>query len=538
MQNQFMIQRSPRTQRGAVLLVAVVLLLLAGVMTLLALNVGVFEQRSAANDLRAKLVNEVGEAGLAQGFEFLLRANKSWLTDTSRWEKCETDDTTFPCGAVEEFEPDGTTPRRATLYRLKATGNVITDIPTVLSKYMLPLPATIATVGNGEQAAYGVAPLLCRAERPNVGDPADTPIRCGDGTGPNATDMQISTFVSVAKLPGESARTTLVQTVGRYPLLGDLLGVPPVTAAGVLDAAGNMNIVANGGGEEMKPPVSIWTRKDIGKTGTFNTCSWNAWSHEGDTKGAAAPEGSTVTCDTCICPQNGSYSYTKPGNNQDEGIDILDCESCASQPHVGINMDVRQGEFPCDLFAYIFKVQSHTDENGDGFCEKQVTTVYQGVTMGADEAYLYKYAKKINGTPAVPLQTGQDFTGDLSGNSQGLIWCRIACGLEKQITVGSPDHPVIVVIDGSLALQARVFGLVFLRSTGSADLDPATGGNAELRINAGGTAVYGGIVIQGTAVKINGGLVVSDPTVLGNLNENDPGQYATLPGAWNDQQSY
>jgi len=91
---------SPARQSGAVLLVAIVLLLLAGVMTLFALNAGVFEQRSTGNDVRAKAVNDVAEAGLAQGFEYLMRQHSDMLTDIALWEKCDATDVTFPCGAI------------------------------------------------------------------------------------------------------------------------------------------------------------------------------------------------------------------------------------------------------------------------------------------------------------------------------------------------------------------------------------------------------------------------------------------------------
>jgi hypothetical protein len=43
-------------QRGNALFVALILLLLASVITLLTLRVGVFEQRTSGNDLRAKLI--------------------------------------------------------------------------------------------------------------------------------------------------------------------------------------------------------------------------------------------------------------------------------------------------------------------------------------------------------------------------------------------------------------------------------------------------------------------------------------------------
>src|SRR4249919_1662397 len=119
--------RAPGNQRGTVLLVAIVILLLASIATVFALNVGVFETRSTANDARAKMVNEVAEAGLSEGFEFLMRQHSDWLEDPARWEQCVGTDTTFPCGAIPQFEPDGTTPRRATMYRF--IGGV--DIPGI-----------------------------------------------------------------------------------------------------------------------------------------------------------------------------------------------------------------------------------------------------------------------------------------------------------------------------------------------------------------------------------------------------------------------
>ena len=54
---------SARRQSGSVLFVALVLLLLAGLLTVVALKAGVYEQRSTGNDVRARVVNEVAEAG-------------------------------------------------------------------------------------------------------------------------------------------------------------------------------------------------------------------------------------------------------------------------------------------------------------------------------------------------------------------------------------------------------------------------------------------------------------------------------------------
>ena len=79
---------SRQAQSGMVLVVAVVLLLLAGVLTLFALKVGLFEQRSTGNDLRSKVVADVAEAGLAQGFEYLVRQHADLLKTPAAWERC------------------------------------------------------------------------------------------------------------------------------------------------------------------------------------------------------------------------------------------------------------------------------------------------------------------------------------------------------------------------------------------------------------------------------------------------------------------
>src|SRR5688500_18013465 len=127
-------------ESGAVLLEAVMMLLLAGLLTLFALEVGVFEQRSTGNDVRERAVTEVAEAGLAQGFEYLMRQHADLLTDPSRWEPCPGDDT-FPCGAITaaSFDHDGdaATPevsRRTSMYRLKEDAtHVIPGIDAALS---------------------------------------------------------------------------------------------------------------------------------------------------------------------------------------------------------------------------------------------------------------------------------------------------------------------------------------------------------------------------------------------------------------------
>ena len=579
---------SAARQSGAVLLVAVVLLLLAGVMTLAAANVGVFEQRSTGNDLRAKAVNEVAEAGLTQGFEYIMRQHPQMLTNAALWETqpCAADDESFPCGALSAaaFDDDGdsATPevsRRSTMYRLKAdASNAITGLDLALSKYMLPLATAskLASEGNGSTVAYGVAPLLCRVERP--AQAGATGIACGDGTGVGATDLRVVTFVSVAKMPGESASTTLVQTIGQYPKLGnDLLKRPTITTSGSAGVTGTLQVVTNPNAGGPGVPVSVWTRLNVDKTGTTNTCYADEFFRY--TQGSATPTlyQDTIRCDACRCDTSGApptLSYDSSGIAQMEGIDVLDVDAGSDSStgyhvgtHVGANFNVRSDalsypscEFPPDLFKYVFGAATWNDVNHDCFAEtKLASVIYQNpentaatASVGPDEAYLYKNADRIIAKTANAslLKAGQAGTKALLGaaSSSGMIWCQQQnpgdCDIKSNVQVGTPNAPVILILDGPVSIQGTVFGFVFVRDTG-ASLNPATGSSMTgtcpndcmVQMNAG-SAIYGALVIQGQ-MKTNGtSAVIFDAGVLGGVNDEAGLVYATLPGAWNDQHSY
>ena len=108
----------------------------------------------------------------------------------------------------------------------------------------------------------------------------------------------------------------------------------------------------------------------------------------------------------------------------------------------------------------------------------------------------------------------------------------------------TPSAPVILILDGPVRIQGPVFGFIFIRDTGSA-LNPATGSSLAgacpndciLQMNAG-AAVYGALVLQGQ-MKSNGtSAVIYDGNVLQAVIDQADPVYATLPGAWNDRQSY
>ena len=581
--------RAPRCQSGAVLYIAIILLLLATVMTAFAMSVGVFEQRSTGNDLRAKAVNDVAEAGLAQGFEYLMRQHPEMFDEPSLWERCDAADDTFPCGAISDaaFDDDGdpdTPPvsRRATMYRLKANpGNTIAGIDTALSQYMLPLAAAskIDTAVNGAAVAYGVAPVICHPERPAL--PTATGIKCGSGTGAAATPLHIATFVSVAKIPGDAASATLVQTTGQYPrFASDLSRRPTITASGVADVTGTLQIVTNPNAGGPGVPVSVWSRRDVDKTGTANTCYADEFFRYTQGSTTPVPYDGTIRCDDCLCDANGApetLSFDTSGNDRCatstadcEGIDILDVDAGTNSTagynvggQVGANYNVRSDalsyplcEFPPDMFLYVFGQRAWDDLDHDCFAESKLAGVlYQNpdnagatASVGPDEAYLYKNADHIipKSDNAALVRVSQVGTAALlrSAATSGMVWCQEDCDIPSGVQVGTPSKPVILILDGPVQIHGVIFGLVFVRDTGTL-LHPATGSSLAgacpndcmLQMNAG-SAIYGALVVQGQ-MKSNGtAAVIHDDLVLGGVQEEAGFAYATLPGAWSDRRSY
>jgi len=534
-----------RKTTGNALLVAIVLLLLVSLMGLFALNVGMFEQRASGNDVRAKLVNEVAEAGLAQGMEYL-KQNSGLLQNpasSGSWQRCAADAADFPCGSVprdaQVRDASGaaiTVARRSTMYYWQGGGHDFDESGAISGweARMLPIGNTLGNV-NSFPTRYGVGAVLCRvAFKVNASDPTV----CTDDPS-QMSPSSVVTLVSVGSLPTEGSRATLTQTIGTYSILNNPPGKPPIIASGSVDVTGTLQIVTNPNAGGAGVPVSVWTRKDMVKFGTPNTCYADEFFRFGG--GTTAIEGASkvVTCDDCDCQPEHTLSYQSSGNLQLEGIDILDVDT-----DVGINRDVKPNEFPCDLFEQVFAVKAWRDTNGDHFCETKIMTTYRNpnngvsVEMGADEAFLYANAKWIiprdTAAAALRMPSQVPTLAYPSANWSGLVWCQTSCSIEASGTLGSPDKPVLLVVDGAATIKGRIFGMVFLRSTGTS-LDPETGGTATLTMN-GKAAIYGSVVVQGKIDKASGtAAVIYNGTVLANL-ANDPSnnKFGGLPGGWAD----
>ncbi len=539
-------------------------LLLASLMSIYAVKVGVFEQRSSGNDLRAKLVQNVADAGLTQGVEHVLANMDTLLNTDTGWTACGANDVSFPCGAIAAS-------RRSTMmyYSGGSTGAAPLNAGNFAGRF-LPFPDPVATVNNNFTVVNGVGMLKCRLVPKPLGGAAECT------TGPHvAGGLYAVTLVSVAAMGGENARATAIKSFATNSQFPNAAAHPPVMASGTITLRGGIQVVTNPNAAGPGVPVSVWTRRPLDAGGTPDTCYQDEFYRSGSptwypTTTGINPNDQILRCDNCDC---GTGALTSgQGNTCNGGMDIL-----ANPADCGPNEDVRPQEFPCDLFEHVFGIKAWDDTNGDYFCETLRYTddptdanLADGVRqIGVDEAWL---ADKANWIVTDLTGFGARFAGDarviscsaVPGKS-GIVWVRTGeCG--DDMTIGSPTAPVLLVHDGngnnSPSLQNMVlFGLIFVRSTynypvcnaptpggacpsnynvsGSFTLNSTTGGTPEFKLN-GRSVIYGSAVVQGQFNKGNGtSAVVYNDKVLGALGGlvGKPDVFS-LPGAWTDRVQY
>jgi Tfp pilus assembly protein PilX len=554
--------------RGNVLFVVVVLLLLGSLFVLIGVNVGRFEQQTSGNDLRAKIVHEVAESGLSQGIEFF-NARRDILSDPDNWSLCGASETAFPCGAVAETGVGGVA-RRATMFRFSPTngGASFTD-------RLLTLPVTLGNVG-GFATQQQVSAVLCRISA--VPGAATT---CAT-TDADASSTWVITVVSRGELPDEGSSTTLSQTVGAYNIFSFNPNMPPVIASGSVSVGGNLQIVTapNAAGSDI--PVSVWTRLEVAKNGTPNTCYLNDFINQGGTSTGPSYYDGIEICHTCSCPGDKSMSFPKAGNQACQGEDIVSIDrnlpvgvAGTNDCDIAPNLHIRREEFPKDLFAFVFGQKGWDDVDRGGiapgaectsaaldchFAEARRISVctYPHPATGAvtsavlpeDTCYLLNIKNKIHIGDGI---NDEAECAALGKASSGVVWVHSqpiadlpGYDCSNHITkaeIGTPSKPVALIHDGSLTqVNGMVlYGLLFIREpNGSTTLDPGTGGSANFGIN--GTAnVYGAVVVQGQIVSGGGGTgaIVFNGDILMNII-NDPGNFSpsSLPGSWTDRLRY
>jgi hypothetical protein len=395
----------------ATIFVAILLLAILTVVTLFALSVGVFEQRTATNDNRARVVAAASEAGLNQGIEFF-KANKRVLVDTwmyppsgtsRRWTLCTSTETSFPCGAETD------TTRRARLWRYTDTNNSRADNTGTTDSRRDPralhrghhgqFRAAVGHVGDRQpgntafSVDYDVGALLCM-----IDTTTNQCVTTLNAANPFRGRLAV-TLVSKARLTSEtgtsdteSAKATHKVTISIYPAIN---GTPnaPVIASGAVVGLGSAEIVPNENAGGFGVPISIWSNDNADfsdDSGAAQSCHLGEFqsNYSNGNNGAAdtycpdssnnlvavstsqpATCGGITVCTKCKCDGltfdrgmiSGKANAGGGGNNRREGNDVLDIEATAPTAETNTSMlpnpscDGTHFFFPyqpCDLSSY------------------------------------------------------------------------------------------------------------------------------------------------------------------------------------------
>lgn len=462
----------------------------------------------------------------------------------------------------------------------------------------------MATAGNGFTVNYGVGAVMCMVKKPaQPTDPTECTTDSNKAQGTYVFTLTAAGNISgeSATSTDTSSNSTLSLTFGDSPSAPGVGKGATIIASGTADLNGNGTFVTNPNGAGNGLPLTVWTRECVntGGAGTVNTCYMEDWMRTANginggssyafAKNSDGSDSTVVTCSgngnkTCSC----SNSLSAGSGNLVEGIDVLSNDAVGSctggnLPVYGTsactgtnckaNDNIAETEFPCDLFQFIFNVQAWDDKEvqspgtantlckegnfsggGDCFCayhRPSTVTVADGSsqTMGVDEAWLYTNALYIydtNNTRANWASAAKRATSctDLATKGKlkgGIIWDRTGgCLSTSGLQFGYPDKPNLLVSDGTADLQGgTMFGMVFVRDTTAAGSTTTYGGAATFTSHSTGT-IYGSVIVQGTAAKLNGSSsVVYSQIVMNNLLNLDSLYVASpVPGSWTDRYAY
>jgi hypothetical protein len=372
----FAVPQSPPRQRGvATLMVALVILVILTVIVLASTNVALFEQRTATNENRQRLADQVAKYSLDLGGEFV-KANitnvasaelSGWLaTNTKRWIQCSTvmDGTTKEAANLSDGSPhpcmaEPSPARRALLYFYSYNDALTTDDTLIPYQSLVPTAGKITTAGGAFAASAKVRALLCRIDTTLVaddGDPATVdPVEPDCRLTPVAASQNriAVTIISSAQLDNESAAAQVKETWASFNSVATSSTVPLV-ASGSVNGTGNVTIVADPDGAGYGLPVSIWTvdEADVDKTAggsaaSVSTCQLGDFLNKPYRDHGDAPTLESELKTTCVtdntacgCPaaQIASSDFLSgkvPGGGTAccENVDILDVDCGKGSPN-------------------------------------------------------------------------------------------------------------------------------------------------------------------------------------------------------------
>ena len=325
-----------RRQRGlATLLVALVILGILTIIVLYSTHVAFFEQRTATNENRSRLVEQAAEYSINLAGEYL-KANRDYLisrtggsattggwlaanTATGRkWVACSSvtgfpdipalsDGTPHPCMAERDATTSSDYPtsagaggRRGQLFFWSSDGTSAPAALAVPYTGLMPTASRLESTGVGGAAALPaqttVRALLCR-----IDSALPTPACRMD---PSKGNRIAVTLVANVTLSGEESTSTVKET---WATLGaiDSNSAVPLIATGLLSTGGTITIVPNPNAGGYGLPASLWSPNDVqvenstgGGTANIASCFIQDFM-----KGEPSP---TLDRAKEICPTNGS----------------------------------------------------------------------------------------------------------------------------------------------------------------------------------------------------------------------------------------
>ena len=584
-------------QRGvATLFVAIIILVILTVVVLFSTNVGLFEQKTATNENRGRVVEQAAELAVNMSGEYLKanrgfmirKATGGWLAadvaSGRRWRRCSqaagfpnianlSDGSVHPCMAERDATTSTNYPnggRRAELWFYSAdgtdgisSGSTATEVPyrsLLVSGSAANLDVT--GVGSNEQFAVTtkVRALLCRF------DTSVTPSLCR--ANPAAGNRVAVTLIADASLPNENANASVKETWASYSSSGAAAAVPFI-GAGVFDGAGTVTIVTapNAGGYGL--PGSIWTPHDAQVESTTGGGNFRLKScYIGDFMSGSSGEHDIVEA-KAICPDGGSappchcpstkddktiwLSGHPTGGDRRENIDVLDRDgnACVAPNPCPPDIQFFPGAGPgtaSDPTSAVVPLDVAGVLNDDSLFEWIFGVDYVvrdrdplGITLGTNSTTCSKGGNCFD--YAMMNDLGLDagthkFNNctSLDANSSGLYYITGNCIIDG--TVGSPTAPVILVVtgDGTVKSTAILYGMLFIHRD---NIDAEKNDGPKFTLDLQGGTVFGSIVVEGDISVAGNPVVIYDDTSVNNDPNTFPtsATFARVPGSWLDSSS-
>jgi hypothetical protein len=117
-----------------------------------------------------------------------------------------------------------------------------------------------------------------------------------------------------------------------------------------------------------------------------------------------------------------------------------------------------------------------------------------------------------------------DAVRDAAARNPGrVLWIEGDIALDGGTDIGSPDQPLMMVVDGSASIETEVFGVLYVRENAAGDPWDATGAGQ----------LTGALIVEGDMEGDAIFTVLRDLDVLNAIQRNS-GSFVRVPGSWRD----